>query len=258
VGVSAARDQPGPAPPPASLLEVRGLEVAYGGLAALSGVTLTVRPGELVALVGANGAGKTTLLRCISGLLRARAGHIRWQGEELDAVPPHAIVARGIAMVPEGRRLFPQMTVEENLELGAYLPRARRELPASLAHVYRIFPRLRERRRQLARSLSGGEQQMVAIGRALMTRPRLLMLDEPSLGLAPQMVDAILEMLVEIHHAGLALLLVEQNVQAALVLSERAYVLEGGRVVVEGSGDQLLDDPAIRRAYLGPLALASG
>jgi branched-chain amino acid transport system ATP-binding protein len=238
------------------VLEVSDLEVAHGDLTALAGVSLTVGAGEIVALVGANGAGKTTLLRSITGLLRPRAGEIRLDGRDLGAVPPHEIVARGVALVPEGRRLFGQMTVEENLELGAYLPRVRQELRAALGRVYEIFPRLRERRGQVAGSLSGGEQQMLAMGRALMTGPRLLMLDEPSLGLAPQMVELIARVLTEIHRAGLGLLLVEQNVQVALGLAQRAYILEGGRIVGEGEGRALLADPAVRRAYLGPLALA--
>jgi branched-chain amino acid transport system ATP-binding protein len=236
------------------VLEVGELEVAYGDLAALSGVSLGVGPGEMVALVGANGAGKTTLLRTIAGLLRPRAGHIRWEGEDLGAVPPHGIVARGVALVPEGRRLFGRMTVEENLALGAYLPPARGATRRRLAEVYEIFPRLRERRSQLARSLSGGEQQMLAIGRALMAGPRLLMLDEPSLGLAPQALDAIFEVLGALHRQGLTVLLVEQNVHAALSLAERAYLLENGRLTGQGPARALLDDPAVRRAYLGPVA----
>jgi branched-chain amino acid transport system ATP-binding protein len=239
------------------VLEVRNLEVAYDGLTALAGVSLTVGTGEIVALVGANGAGKTTLLRSITGFLRPRAGVIRLDGQDLASVPRHEVVSRGVALAPEGRRLFGRTTVAENLELGAYLPQARVEMRQRLERVYATFPRLRERRRQLAHSLSGGEQQMVAIGRALMTGPRLLLLDEPSLGLAPQMVETIFRVLATIHEAGLALLLVEQNVQAALSLAERAYILEGGRVAGEGEGRALLADPAVRRAYLGPLALAT-
>ena len=239
------------------MLEVGDLGVAYEGLAALSGVSLTVGPGEIVALVGANGAGKTTLLKSITGLLAPRSGFIRWHGEDLRSLPPHRIVERGIALAPEGRRLFGEMTVEENLELGAYLPRARVAMRENLDRVYGIFPSLRERRRQRAGSLSGGEQQMVAIARALMTSPRLLMLDEPSLGLAPQIAELIFQVLDEVHRAGLSLLVVEQNVQAALTLAQRAYVLEGGRVVGEGRARDLLNDPAVRRAYLGPLALGS-
>jgi len=210
-----------------------------------------------VALVGANGAGKSTLLRTIAGLVRPRAGIIRWQGEDLGALSADVVVERGIAMVPEGRKLFGQMTVEENLQLGAYAARARAGTRAKLEEMYRTFPRLRERRSQLARSLSGGEQQMLAIARALMTQPALLMLDEPSLGLAPQMVALIFGLLDQIHRAGLMLLLVEQNVQAALSIAGRAYILEGGRIVGEGGGRALLNDPGVRRAYLGPLAGAS-
>ena len=239
---------------PETQLEIQDLDVDYDGLAALSSASLRVQAGEIVALVGANGAGKTTLLRSITGLLRPRAGLIRWKGEDLLSLRPHRIVERGIALVPEGRRLFGGMTVEENLELGAYLPRARVKTRANLERVYAIFPRLGERRRQLAHALSGGEQQMTAIGRALMTSPALLMLDEPSLGLAPQMVETILRVLEEVHRAGLTLLLVEQNVQAALTLAGRAYILESGRMAGEGNARDLLNDPEVRRAYLGPLA----
>jgi len=236
------------------VLEVRAVEAAYGPFLALSGVTLTARPGEIVALLGPNGAGKTTLIRCITGLLRPRAGAIRWEGAPLAGVPAHAIVERGIAVVPEGRRLFGAMTVEENLELGAFAPRARARRAARLEHVYTIFPVLRERRRQVARALSGGQQQMVAIGRALMAGPTLLILDEPSLGLAPRLVESIFDVLREINRSGVSILLVEQNVQAALTLSHRAYLLEAGRVAGEGSAAVLLEDPRVRRAYLGPLA----
>jgi branched-chain amino acid transport system ATP-binding protein len=207
--------------------------------------------------VGANGAGKSTLLKCVGGLVRPRAGLIRWKGEDLRRVPADGVVERGIGMVPEGRKLFGRMTVEENLELGAYTGRARGEMRARLEEMYESFPRLRERRRQLANSLSGGEQQMLAIGRAMMAKPSLLMLDEPSLGLAPQMVDLILSLLSGIHRSGLTLFLVEQNVQLALGLAGRAYILEGGRIVGEGGGQELLNDPGVRRAYLGPLADAS-
>ncbi len=238
------------------MLEVEDLHAAYGELRALSGVSLGIGAGEIVALVGSNGAGKTTLLRAIAGLVRPRGGRIRWDGGDIVGALPHRLVERGIAMVPEGRRLFGRMTVEENLGLGAFTPRARREAGAALEAVYATFPRLRERRRQLAGSLSGGEQQMVAIGRALMTRPRLLMLDEPSLGLAPRVVEAIFAVFGEINRAGVAVFLVEQNVRAALALADRAYLLEHGRIVGEGQAVALLDDPEVRRAYLGPLALA--
>jgi branched-chain amino acid transport system ATP-binding protein len=217
-------------------------------------VSLTVRAGEIVALVGANGAGKSTLLRCISGLHRPRSGAITWNGADLASLAPHLVVERGVAQVPEGRHLFADMTVEENLELGAYRPRARAAFRERLNRIWDLFPRLAERRRQRAGSLSGGEQQMLAIGRALASDPALLMLDEPSLGLAPRVIDAIARSLDTLHRAGLALLLVEQNVQAALALAGRAYVLERGRIVREGPGRALLGDLDIRRAYLGPLA----
>ena len=236
------------------LLEVRDLTAAYGDLGALSGATLAVRPSEIVALVGPNGAGKSTLLKCITGLLRPRSGAIRWDGRDLLALHPHEIVEHGLALVPEGRRLFGRMTVEDNLALGAFSPHARAERRASLDRVYEIFPVLRERRRQLSRTLSGGQQQMVAIGRALMTAPRLLMLDEPSLGLAPRIVESIFETLTTVNRSGVSVLLVEQNVRAALRLAHRAYILEGGRVVGEGVARDLLDDAHVRRAYLGPLA----
>jgi branched-chain amino acid transport system ATP-binding protein len=237
------------------MLEIRGLEAAHGDIRALSGVTLTVGHGEIVALLGPNGAGKSTLLKTVAGLLRPRAGSIRWQGEDLAGVRAHRIVERGLAMVPEGRRLFGGMTVAENLELGAFAPRARAARAANLERVFALFPVLGERRRQVVRTLSGGQQQMVAVGRALMSHPRLLMLDEPSLGVAPRLVSAILEALVEINRAGVAVFLVEQNVQAALGLAHRAYLLEGGRVVGEGRGAELLHDAHVRRAYLGPLAV---
>jgi ABC-type branched-subunit amino acid transport system ATPase component len=236
------------------VLELRGLEAAYGDVPALSGVTLRVGVGEIVALLGPNGAGKSTLLGCVSGLVRPRAGSISWEGKNLLTIAPHLIVESGLAVVPEGRRLFGSMTVEDNLELGAFSPRARAARRESLARVFALFPDLRARRRQVVRALSGGQQQMVAVGRALMASPRLLMLDEPSLGIAPQLVRAILDALVEINRAGVAILLVEQNVRAALTLAHRAYILEGGRVVGEGAGADLLGDPHVRRAYLGPLA----
>jgi branched-chain amino acid transport system ATP-binding protein len=237
------------------VLEIQSLDAAYGELRALAGVSARIGPGEIVALVGSNGAGKTTLLRSVAQLVRPRGGRIRWEDADISGLRPHQVVERGIAMVPEGRRLFGRMTVEENLGLGAFTARARRERLATLDSVYATFPRLRERRRQLAGSLSGGEQQMVAIGRALMTRPRLLMLDEPSLGLAPRVVETIFAVFEAINRAGVAVFLVEQNVRAALALAHRAYVLEHGRITGEGLAAALLDDPEVRRAYLGPLAL---
>jgi len=237
------------------VLEICDLDAAYGDIRVLSGVTLSVGPGEIVALLGPNGAGKTTLLNSIAGLLRPRAGAIRFQGEDLGALHGHLIVERGLALVPEGRRLFGGMTVGENLELGAFAPRARATKAAGFERVYGLFPDLYQRRRQLVRSLSGGQQQMVAVGRALMTNPRLLMLDEPSLGIAPRLVRSIMASLAEINRAGVAVFLVEQNVQAALGLAHRAYVLEAGRIAGHGPAADLLRDPHVRRAYLGPLAV---
>src|SRR5262249_5716489 len=218
-----------------AMLHVDNVEASYGPFLALSGVTLEIRAGEIVALLGPNGAGKTTLIRCIAGLLRPRAGEIRWDGASLAGVAAHRIVERGIAVVPEGRRLFATMTVEEHLDLGAFAPHARVDAAKRREEVYAIFPILRERKRQLVRALSGGQQQMVAIGRALMAAPRLLVLDEPSLGLAPRIVESILGVLGEINRRGVSILLVEQNVQAALVLAPRRYLPEPGRLRGEGA-----------------------
>ena len=236
------------------MLEIQNVEVSYGPLVALQGISLTIQPGEIVALVGPNGAGKSTLLKTIAGLLIPRAGVIRWQGNPVDGEPPERIVERGIALVPEGRRLFARMTVRENLELGAFTQRAQRQRRAQLEQVYTIFPRLFERERQLAGVLSGGEQQMLALGRALMGLPRLLLLDEPSLGLAPRVVESIFSILAELHREGMSLFIVEQNVQAVLALARRAYILESGRIVGEGEAQTLLQDDHVRAAYLGPLA----
>ena len=233
------------------MLEVQDLEVSYGDVRALGGVTLTVGAGEIVALLGPNGAGKSTLLKSIAGLLRPRGGNIRWEGDDLGAVGAHEIVERGLALVPEGRRLFGTMTVGENLELGAFAPRARRVQEESLERVYALFPALRERRGQLVRALSGGQQQMVAIGRALMAMPRLLLLDEPSLGLAPHVVDQVFEVVAGIHADGVAVLLIEQNIVQAFAIAARAYVLEQGRIVAEGTPGNLGRDARIREAYLG-------
>jgi len=234
-----------------ALLRLEGVEVAYDDMLAVRGVSMTVEPGELVALIGSNGAGKTTTLRAIGGLLRPRQGTIEFDGARIDGLASAEVVARGIAHVPEGRQLFPSMTVLENLELGARTSAARMARAGTLRTVFELFPRLAERRRQLAGSLSGGEQQMCAIGRALMARPRLLMLDEPSLGLAPVMVGAIFDNLARINREGTTVLLVEQNVLRALRLSHRAYVLENGTIVLEGPRDRLLADEGIKRAYLG-------
>ncbi len=234
-----------------SLLRLEGVEAAYGDMVAVRDVSLEVRAGECVALIGSNGAGKTTTLRAVCGLLRPRRGRIELDGARIDGLAPAAVVARGIAHVPEGRQLFPSMTVLENLRVGARTPESRRRIPESLEQVFELFPRLAERRSQVAGSLSGGEQQMCAIGRALMARPRLLMLDEPSLGLAPVVVNAIFANLARINHAGTTILLVEQNVLKALTLSHRAYVLEDGRIALEGPSARLLADERIRTAYLG-------
>jgi branched-chain amino acid transport system ATP-binding protein len=239
------------------MLEVENIQVSYGALAALYGVSLTIRLGEMVALVGPNCAGKSTLLKTIAGLLVPHAGVIRWEGKRLSGEPPQQIVERGVALVPEGRRLFAAMTVRENLELGAFPQRAQNGRRAQIDRVYSLFPRLFEREGQLAGSLSGGEQQMLALGRALMGRPRLLLLDEPSLGLAPKVVESIFAILSELHREGMSLLIVEQNVQAALNLVRRAYILENGKIVGEGEGQRLLQDDHVRAAYLGPLARGS-
>jgi branched-chain amino acid transport system ATP-binding protein len=234
-----------------TLLRVDGIEVGYGDLTAVSEVSLEVREGEAVALIGANGAGKTTTLRAVSGLLPLRRGRIEFQGRRLDGLGPAEIVARGIAHVPEGRQLFPTMTVRENLELGARTRVARAGRAEMLERVFELFPRLRERRGQLAGTLSGGEQQMCAIGRGLMARPQLLMLDEPSLGLAPVLVKAIFEDLGRINGQGITVLLVEQNVLRSLHLAHRGYVLENGRMTLSGPRDELLASGHIKQAYLG-------
>jgi branched-chain amino acid transport system ATP-binding protein len=234
-----------------ALLRLDGLEAGYDDLVAVRDVSLEVHTGELVALIGSNGAGKTTTLRAICGLIRPRRGAVELDGVRIDGLSSSAIVARGIAHVPEGRQLFPSMTVKENLDLGSRTPESRRRRAETLESVYALFPRLAERRAQLAGTLSGGEQQMTAIGRALMARPRLLMLDEPSLGLAPVVVTAIFENLVAINRAGTTVLLVEQNVLRALRLCARAYVLENGTVTLAGTRDTLLADESVKRAYLG-------
>jgi branched-chain amino acid transport system ATP-binding protein len=233
------------------LLEARHLAIAYGDAPAVWDASLDVDEGEVVAVIGPNGAGKSTLVNTIAGLQRARAGTLRFGGADLGAEAPHRVCRHGIALVPEGRRLFARMTVEENLEIGCYRPEARGLRGAGLDRVYRLFPILRERRRQLAGALSGGQQQMVAIGRALMARPRLLLLDEPSLGLAPAVVDHLFDILRVIHAEGVAVLLVEQNVVRALDLADRAYVLEEGRVVAAGLPATLREERRIREAYLG-------
>jgi branched-chain amino acid transport system ATP-binding protein len=233
------------------LLRLEGIDAFYDDLQALAGVSFEVREKEIVALVGANAAGKSTTLRVISGLVSPRRGRVLLNDQDLTSVPAHERVDRGIVQVPEGRRLFPFMTVAENLLLGAHADRARGERDRTLAHVYELFPVLGERRAQLAGSLSGGEQQMCAIGRALMARPRLLMLDEPTLGLAPVLVAKIFETVRGINGQGVTVLLVEQNVRQALTLAHRACVLESGRLVLEGQARELLGDERLKRAYLG-------
>ena len=233
------------------MLRLEGIDAFYGDLQALADVSLEVRDGEIVALVGANAAGKSTTLRVISGLVTPRRGRVLLNDADLTGVPAHRRVDRGIVQVPEGRRLFPFMTVAENLLLGAHAARARDERDRTLAHVYELFPVLGERRTQLAGSLSGGEQQMCAIGRALMARPRILMLDEPTLGLAPVLVARIFETVRTINGQGVTVLLVEQNVRQALTLAHRACVLESGRLVLEGQARELLGDDRLKRAYLG-------
>jgi branched-chain amino acid transport system ATP-binding protein len=233
------------------MLEAEAVQVAYGDAVALWDVSLTVAEGELVAVVGPNGSGKTTLINAIAGLLPVRSGRLRFRGEDLARVAPHQVCRRGIALVPEGRRLFTGMTVEENLEIGCYVPAARAARAARLERVYALFPVLYARRRQLAGAMSGGEQQMAAIGRALMAGPRLLLLDEPSLGLAPAVVDALYAVIATVHRDGAAVLLVEQSVGQALEVAARAYVLEEGRIVAGGPSAALRAQPHIRAAYFG-------
>jgi branched-chain amino acid transport system ATP-binding protein len=234
------------------LLEIHGLSVAYGATEILHGVSIQIRPGEAVTVLGANGTGKSTLLRAVSGLLAARAGEIRFAGRRIDGSHPKAVVRLGIAHCPEGRKVFPDMTVLENLRLGAYVfARAAREVAADLDHVYSLFPRLRERERQRAGTLSGGEQQMLALGRALMARPRLLLLDEPSLGLAPLVVQDVFDAVRAVNARGTAILLVEQNAYQALRVAHRGYVMETGRIVLEDRSEALRDNPKVKAAYLG-------
>jgi branched-chain amino acid transport system ATP-binding protein len=233
----------------AVMVEVEDIEVRYGAIRALKGVSFSARVGEIVALLGANGAGKTTTQRTISGMLRPARGSIRFEGERIDGIPAHALVERGICHVPEGRHVFPRMTVAENLDMGAF--RFRHVDAADLDMVLELFPRLKERFRQQAGTLSGGEQQMLAIGRALMGKPRLLLLDEPSMGLAPMIVDQIFRIIRQINQSGVTVLLVEQNAAQALALANRGYVLETGSIVLEGTGRELLADDRVRAAYLG-------
>jgi len=233
------------------MLEVRDLHVHYGSIRAVKGISLEVKEGEVVALIGANGAGKTTLLNTISGFLRPKQGIIRFQGKEIQGLPPHAVVSRGIVQVPEGRSILTQMTVMENLEMGAYLRQEAAEAKNDLDKILLRFPRLRERKNQLGGTLSGGEQQMLAIGRALMARPQILLLDEPSMGLSPLMVKEVFQIIREIKTSGTTLLLVEQNARMALREANRGYVLENGSVVLHESAEELLQSRLVQEAYLG-------
>jgi branched-chain amino acid transport system ATP-binding protein len=234
-----------------SLLRLERLEVSYGGIRAVKGIDVEVAEGELVCLIGANGAGKTTTLRAITGLVRRSGGRVLYDGADISTKRVHEIARGGLALVPEGRGVFAQLTVDENLAMGAYARRDRSQVAADVERAFTLFPRLKERRSQVAGTLSGGEQQMLAIGRALMSRPRLLLLDEPSMGLAPLMVERIFEVVRTISSEGVTLLLVEQNARLALEVSDRGYVLEGGLVSFAGEAKSLLDDPRIREAYLG-------
>jgi branched-chain amino acid transport system ATP-binding protein len=234
------------------MLEIEDLEVSYGSIKALHGVSLRVPEGSIVTLIGANGAGKSTTLRAASGLVRARGGKVRYDGEDITDLPPHQIVARGLCHVPEGRMVFANLTVDENLRMGAYLRKDKAGIAQDMEFSFEIFPRLKERRNQAAGTMSGGEQQMLAIARALMSRPRCLMLDEPSLGIAPMLVRAIFEQITAINRdRGITILLVEQNANLALAISKHGYVLETGRVLLEDSSEALRRNPQVREAYLG-------
>ena len=233
------------------MLKIENLSVAYGGIEALKGISLEVEEGKIVTLVGANGAGKSTMLRSIVGLVKPKEGSITYQGKNLFAVKRHDLVKNGISLVPEGRRVFPDMTVLENLKIGAFTRKDHQEIKADLEWVYTLFPRLKEREWQLAGTLSGGEQQMLAVGRALMSRPKLLMMDEPSLGLAPLIIKDIFNIIRQIHSQGMTILLIEQNANAALHLADVGYVIETGRITLKGTGKELLANEDVKKAYLG-------
>ncbi len=233
-----------------TVLKCENLHVYYGSIHAIKGVSFEVGEGEIVTLIGANGAGKSTTLNTVGGLLKPREGTIEFEGKSILGVAPHKVVSEGMALCPEGRRVFAQLSVKENLEMGAYT-RPASEIPETLEMVYEHFPRLKERQNQMAGTLSGGEQQMLAMGRALMSKPRLMMLDEPSMGLAPILVDQIFEIIEALNKAGTTILLVEQNAQMALSIADRAYVLETGRIVNSGTGKELLNDDSVKKAYLG-------
>ena len=235
----------------AALLSLDDVRASYGDLQALFNITLEVKAGEVVTLIGANGAGKTTTLRVISGVLRSRHGQVQFEGQDISRLPAHEIVMRGVSHVPEGRQLFPYMSVEENLALGAYIPRVRPKLRAKIEEQFELFPRLKERRKQLAGTLSGGEQQMVAIARGLMAAPKLLLLDEPSLGLAPKIVEEVFAKIQQIGKSGVTVLIVEQNVVDGLSISDRGYVVENGEITLQGTPKELLANQQVRAAYLG-------
>ena len=234
-----------------SMLEVKDLEVYYGVIQAIKGISFHVEEGEVIALIGANGAGKTTTLQTITGMLNAQAGSIQFEGTELTKIPGHKIVSMGMAHVPEGRRVFAQLSVLENLKLGAYTRKDKTEIEESLKRVYKSFPRLEERKNQLAGTLSGGEQQMLAMGRALMSKPSIILMDEPSMGLSPIFVNEIFDIIKEVSESGTTVLLVEQNAKKALSIADRAYVLETGSITLEGKADDLLHDESVQKAYLG-------
>lgn len=234
-----------------ALLTVENLEVYYGVIRALKGISFEVNEGEVVALIGSNGAGKTTTLHTVTGLLRARSGSIQFEGKELTKIPAHKIVSMGMAHVPEGRRVFQQLTVLENLKLGAYTRRDKGQIAHTLAKVYERFPRLKERKNQVAGTLSGGEQQMLAMGRALMSNPKIILMDEPSMGLSPLLVTEIFDIIQEIKAAGTTVLLVEQNAKKALSVADRAYVLETGSIALSGNAADLMNDDSVKKAYLG-------
>ena len=234
-----------------AMLEIRDLEVNYGAINAIKKISFDVNEGEVIALIGANGAGKTTTLHTITGLLKAKSGSVKFEGRELTKMPPHKIVEMGMAHVPEGRRVFADMSVYENLLLGAYTRKDKAEIAESLASVYKRFPRLEERKGQRAGTLSGGEQQMLAMGRALMSKPRIILMDEPSMGLSPIFVNEIFDIIREVSESGTTVLLVEQNAKKALSIADRAYVLETGSITMDGKAEDLLNDEAVQKAYLG-------
>ena len=234
-----------------AMLEVKDLEVYYGVIQAIKGISFEVNKGEVIALIGANGAGKTTTLHTITGLISPKKGHVIFEGKDITKVPAHKIVSMGMAHVPEGRRVFAELNVYENLRMGAYTRKDKSEIEESLANVYKRFPRLEERKNQMAGTLSGGEQQMLAMGRALMSKPKIILMDEPSMGLSPILVNEIFDIIRAVSESGTTVLLVEQNAKKALAIADRAYVLETGKIVLEGNAKDLLEDDSIKKAYLG-------